>query len=339
MSIRDFTHKKNTKWYLGFVWVMVLSLVLSGCGSKKPKGYKVGILSGLNFLADTADGFKVKMAELGYQEGKNIVYDVQMTDFNMDTYRSILKKFVDDKVDVIVTFPTEASMEGKNAIQGTDIPMVFTYCLIEGMGIVDSVREPGGNITGVRYPGPDIALKRFEVLLQIAPDAKRILIPYQKGYPIVAPQLEELNKTAVAKGVELIEVPAADATDLQSQLDALVKGDDPGADAILIIVEPLAVTPDTFTVLAKYAYQFHLPFGGATTTFGDYSSMYGVDVSSYDSGVLAAPLVDKIFKGTKAGTIPVVSSDSLLQINLKAAQQLGITIPDGLLAQADNIQR
>jgi putative ABC transport system substrate-binding protein len=339
MYNQNFTHKKYRSKYILFVLIVVISLIMSGCGAKKAKTYKVGILSGLNFLVDTTDGFKAKMTELGYEEGKNIVYDVQATDFDMEVYRSILKKFVDDKVDLIVTFPTEASLEGKTAIQGTDIPMVFTYCLIEGMGIVDSVREPGGNITGVRYPGPDIALKRFEVMLQLAPDAKRILVPYQKGYPIVAAQLEALKVAAATAGVELVEAPAVDAADLQAQLDGMVTGDDPGVDAILMIVEPLAVTPDPFVVMAKFAEKYQLPFGGASMGMDVYASVYGINVSGYKSGELAAPLADKILKGAKAGTIPVVSSDSFLAINLKAAQQFGVTVPDDLLSQAVEIVR
>ena len=108
----------------------------------------------------------------------------------MTKYKSVLQKFVADKVDAIFVFPTEASLEAKTATQGTNIPVVFNFAFIEGMGLVDSVRAPGGNITGVRYPGPDIAIKRFEIMRALVPQAKRMLIPYQKGYPIVTPQVE-----------------------------------------------------------------------------------------------------------------------------------------------------
>jgi ABC-type uncharacterized transport system substrate-binding protein len=74
-------------------------------------------------------------------------------------------------------------------------------------------------------------------------------------------------------------------------------------------------------------------------SIGDYATLFGVDVLSRPSGELAAPLADKILKGTQAGTIPVVSSESVLQINLKVAQQIGITVPEGLMAQAYNIIR
>jgi putative ABC transport system substrate-binding protein len=315
-------------------------LIISGCGAEAaPKVYRVGVLSGLNYVADITDGFKAKMTELGYVEGQNIVYDVQKTDFDLAAYKRILQKFVADKVDLIVVFPTEASMEAKAATQGTDIPVVFTFALIEGMGLVESVREPGGNITGVRYPGPDIVLKRFEIMRELAPQAKHVLVPYQKGYPIVAPQLEALRPVAEAAGITLIEVPASNAAELEAELQARAKAADFDLDAILIIVEPLAVVPDAFAVMGKFAAEHQVPVGGALISVGEYDSLFGVNVNTVKVGEQTAPLADKIFKGIPAGTIPVVSAESFLQINYKEAQRLGLTVSDGLLSQADEIIR
>jgi len=159
-------------------------------GRKTPRIYKIGVLNGFDFFGRTVDGFKAKMAELGYVDGENIAYDVQESNVDLDRYRSILQKFADDKVDLIFTFPTEASMEAKKIAQTTGIPVVFSNANIEGMNLVDSIREPGNNTTGVRYPGPDIALGRLEVMMVIVPDAKNILVPYDKNYPNVPPQLE-----------------------------------------------------------------------------------------------------------------------------------------------------
>jgi putative ABC transport system substrate-binding protein len=331
--------RKIGKWYTFLALIVVMGVLLSGCGTQKPKVYRVGILSGLGFVADITDGFKAGMAELGYVEGENITYDVQTTEFDMAVYQSILNKFVADKVDLIVVFPTEASVEAKIATQGTDIPVVFTFALIEGMGLVDSVREPGGNITGVRYPGPDIAVKRFEILREMLPEAKRIWIPYQRDYPIVASQLEVLYPVAEAAGVTLIEFPASSPAELEAELAARAQQDDVGMDAIMFIVEPLAVTPDDYVVIGKFAYEHKIPLGGAFMSVGGYDSIYGVNVKSYDTGLLAAPLADKIFKGTPAGTIPVVSAENFVQFHFTAAQRLGVTIPEGLLSQADEIVR
>lgn len=323
----------------GLLCLGVLILFLGGCNLSKPKVYRVGILSGLNFIADITDGFKAGMAELGYVEGENIVYDVQQTDFDMAAYKTILGKFVEDQVDLILAFPTEASMEAKTAVQGTDIPVVFSFALIEGMGLVDSVREPGGNITGVRYPGPDIAIKRFEILQEIMPEAKRLWVPYQRDYPIVQPQLDVLYPVAAAAGVTLIEFPAENAAELAAELQARAQQADVGMDAIFFLAEPLTVTPENFVVIGRFAHEQGVPIGGALMSVEGYDSIFGVNVKSYDVGGQTAPLADKIFKGTPAGTIPVVSAELFVQINYKAALALGLTVPESILAQADEIIR
>lgn len=311
-------HNKS-KWIL-LIGIAVITVLLSGCVAQAaPRVYRVGILSGLDFVADITDGFKVKMAELGYVEGQNITYDVQTTNFDRATYKKILQKFVDDKVDLILVFPTEASLEAKLATQGTGIPVVFTHTLIDGTDLVKSEHEPGGNMTGVRFPGPDIAIKRFNIMRELAPQAKRMWVPYQKDYPTVNPQLEILRPAAAAAGVILLEAPANNAAELEADLQARVKGDDPGLDAILLLAEPLAVTSDSFAVMGKFAHEHELPIGGSLVSAGGYASIFGVNVNTVETGKQAACLADKILKGTPAGAIPVVSSDSYLQINYDAA--------------------
>lgn len=318
--------------------LLVVVLILSGCGAQAaPKIYRVGVLSGLDFAAPITDGFKAKMAELGYVEGQQITYDVQQTNFDLAAYKKVLQKFVDDKVDLILVFPTEASIQAKALTQGTNIPVVFAFSLVEGTDLIKSVQEPGGNITGVRFPGPDIALKRFEIMRELAPQAKRIWVPYLKGYPNVNPQLNVLRPAAVAAGITLLEAPANSAAEIEADLQGRVKGDDPGLDAILMLAEPLAVTSDTFVVMAKFAYEHKLPIGGSPVVAGDYQSIFGLQSNPFETGKQAASLADKIFKGASAGTIPVVSDESYLQINYKAAQALGVKVPEGLLNQAAEV--
>ncbi len=330
--------------------VLVIILLALGAGlyfltsrvfreTKNEKVYRVGVLSGLNFVADITDGLKEKMADLGYVEGKNVVYDVQKTDFNTEVYEKALEKFVDEDVDVIVSFPTEASIEAKRVGEENNIPVVFTFALIEGMGLVDNVRQPGGNITGVRYPGPDLALERLEIMMELAPNAKRFLVPYQRGYPIVAAQLDMLRSAAQMLGITLVELPADNAAEVRDYFDARVKSDDVGFDVILIIIEPLGVTPDAFEAMAKFAYEHKLPIGGALIAVGNYESIFGVNVDTLAVGRQTAPLVDKILRGIPAGTIPVVSAESYFQIDYTAAQKLGVEVPESLLCRADEVIR
>jgi putative ABC transport system substrate-binding protein len=336
-------HSKSPKLAIvvAFIFILLMTIVISACNPQpESKTYRVGVLSGLEFVsADIITGFEEGMAELGYVEGENIVYDVQRTDFDMDAYRSILQQFVDDGVDMILTFPTEATMEAKTATEGTDIPVVFTFALIDGLGIVDSIREPGGNMTGVRYPGPDVALRRFEILRELVPGATRILMPYQRGYPIVQPQLDILYPAAEAAGVTLIEAPADNGAGLETIFQEYAASGDVGIDAILLLVEPLAASPDGNSVIAKFAGEYQIPLGGFYVPSDGYRSLFGVNADLIASGKQAAPLVDKIFQGIDPGTIPVASAETYFELDYKMAQELGLEVPEGLLVLADEVYR
>ncbi len=319
--------------------ILLVALSISSCGAEETKTYRVGVLAGISFLADIEAGFKDGMAELGYVEGENIVYDVQTTEFDIPAYQSILQKFVDDDVDLIVSFPTEATIEAKAITEGTDIPVVFTFAFIEGMGIVDTIQEPGGNVTGVRYPGVDIALLRYEMLREIMPDATRIVVPYQAGYPIVPPQLEALHAAADADGVTLLEVPASSAEEVAAFLQEQVVSGEPGFDVILFLVEPLATVPEVFLAVADFGKEYQIPTMGIYSSTDGYASIFGVNVDIYGAGLSAAPLADKVLQGTDPATQPVVSSEPYIEIDYSAAQAMGLEIPETLLAKADEIYR
>lgn len=332
-------NKQNWKQKVLFAALLAVILFLTSCSKKPQKIYRVGILCGLDYISVISDSFKDEMTVLGYVEGQNIEYDIQRTNFEPEREEQILKRFVWNKVDLIFTFPTEVSMAAKAVANGTDIPVLFCFANIEGTSLVESVPRPGGNITGVRYPGPDLAIKRFETMLELAPQVKRIWIPYQRGYPIVASQMEALRPVAKAAGFKLIEFPADNAAEIQAELDARRKLDDIGFDAILFVAEPLAVTPDAFEVMGKFADEYKLPIGGALIKVGGYGSIFGINVDIPKTGRQAAMLADKILKGTPTGTIPVVSSESYFEIDYKTAKKLQVEVPKGLLGRADKIIR
>ncbi len=330
-------HSRN-KLQIGctlLVGVILSSLLVSGCAPQKPKVYHVGILSGLDYFSPSADGFKAKMAELGYVEGKNIVYDLQKTNEEPDKEKSILKKFIDQKVDLIFVFPTEPAREAKAAVQGTNIPVLFAGANIEGTDLVKNVREPGGNVTRVRFPGTDMVVKNIEIMHELVPQAKRMWVPYLKDYPTANFQLEALRPAATALGITLVEVPVANVAELQADRQAREKSGDVGLDAIILISTPLVTLPDSVTVINGIGMAHKLPIGGRSTNGG----LYSVTPDNAEAGRLAAPLADKIFKGVSAGTLPVVSPEVYLRINYKAAQELGLTIPEGLLRQAKEVIR
>ena len=319
-------------------WILMLFLLPWNC-AKAPKTYRVGILSGLDFFLETETGFRQKLSELGYKEGTDIVYELHRTNFDPDAEREVLQRYRDQKVDLIFAFPTEVALQAKQVAWGSGIPVVFANAIVEGADIVENIREPGGNVTGVRFPGPDIAVKRLEILRTILPHATRILVPYQQGYPTIESQLEMLRPVAENVGITFTFVAAQHAEDLNNQLAALSDGGNAPVQAILIIPEPLLVSNEGFAVISAFAARHKIPIGGALSIGDERVSLFGVAIDNAAVGRQAAVLADKIFHGVPAGTIPVVSAETYIQVDVVAARQFGVEIPSGLLKQADAILR
>jgi len=334
--------RDNKAFLFGMIILGILlissSIILTGC-AKKEKVYHVGILSGSDIHRAIAGSFKDELTKLGYVEGKDIVYDLENTTFSPDKEEPILKNFVDDKVDLILAYNTEQAIAAKAAAQGTGIPVIFANTFIEGNDLVKSLLEPGGNITGVRYPGPDVAVKRLEVMHELSPQARRIWIPYQKGYPSAPVQLDAIRPVASSLNLTIIEFPSDNLADLESELEnrSNSRSGDIGFDAVLFIADALSGNKNSFDIIANYTRPLKIPVGGAFLTTQDYGTVFAVTVDSAEEGKQAAYLADKIFKGTNAGTIPVVSAEPILIINVKVAQELGINVSEDLLAQANNI--
>jgi putative ABC transport system substrate-binding protein len=339
-------HKLQRKSQM--VWVLLtclvaLALLLSGCGQAKPKVYRVGILSGFDFPGDSvADGFIAAMAELGYVEGENIIYDLQETHVvDMQGYQGITQKFVDDKVDLILSFPSEASLVAKQVAEGSGVPVVFSFAA--GEGLYESVQAPGGDITGVRYPLIEIGISHFEVTMQLVPDAKKVLIPYFTDYPILPPQFEAIAPLAEAAGVTIVKAPVTSGDEMQAFFDNLLAEaaeGEPDIDAIMYLVGPASTSPDIVSVVAQFGAEYQIPVTTGTILGPDDTwTITDINTGFYNSGELAAPLADKIFQGVPAGTIPVVTPEPYLRINYTAAQEFGLTVPEGLLKQADEIIR
>jgi putative ABC transport system substrate-binding protein len=335
--IRNHKFQSRRIWLVTLIFILLSSLLVSGCGAEEePKVYRVGILGGGSMVV-IGDGFKTKMTELGYKEGENIVYDFPE---NQDDMQAVAEQFVADKVDLIFTAgSTPAALTAKAATQGTDVPVVFAYAGIEGTGLVNSVREPGGNITGVRYPGPGTISKRLEILLQIAPEVKRVWIGYDKNSVNSAPTLEVLRPAASALGVTLVEVPATTVEELEADLAARAASADLGVDGLILMPDGLSNSPEGFAMMSQFSAEHKVPLGGSFLYTVEQGAVFGNAENLFYIGELAAPLADKVLKGTPAGTIPVVSPEQELWINYKVAQELGLTVPEGLLSQATEIIR
>ena len=310
-----------------------------GCGKKEQKVYRVGILCSFAPFIDIADGFKAEMAELGYIENKNIVYDTQIAHMNPQQSKQAAAKFVENKVDLIFAFSTEASIEAKQAAQGTGVPVVFAMAGVEGNNLIDSVHRPGGNITGIRYTGPENTVKRFEILRELVPNLKRLYAIYNVNYPANEASLEVLRPFASSVGVKLIEAPITTLEGLKAELRARSESEDIGVDAILIMPDDLSQSPGGFGAIVKFANEHKVPIGGGAGFTADLGAMFSFVPDFFEIGEMSATLADKIFKGTPAGTIMVVTARDRLRLNYKVIRELGLEVPEGLLGRADEIIR
>lgn len=331
--------KKNNYRKIILISLFLISLLFSGCGSKKE--YRVGILHVPGAFNLIRDGFKAKMIKLGYIEGKNIVYvDIEEPlTATQDEVKLLAKKLVDDKVDLILAYPTPPTIGAYAATQGTNIPVVFAVFNVEGSKLIKSVREPGGNMTGVRNPSPEIISKRLKILHEIAPQIKRVWVGYDKNHPNTSLGLEALRLAAADLGIKLVEVPAAILGELQADLTARVKLTDPGFDAIVTMSDGMNQGPEGFAMLKKFAAERKMPLCAGVRSMVQEGAVFANAPDMFNVGELSALLADKIFKGTPAGTIPILTPEQELYINYKEAQRIGLKVPETLLLQAKEVIR
>ncbi len=330
------THRTLATWCAVLAGLGILILLLGGCGGATPKVYHVGIL-GVPSFPDATTGFKAKMTELGYVEGKTIVYDAH--DYDPATAKGILQKFVADKVDLIFAYSTASALDAKAATQGTNIPVVFALATIENSSLVDSQRAPGGNISGARFPAPEITAKRFELLHEMLPQLKRLYVTYDPTYPTAPSVLAALRPDVAAAGVTLIEERISKAEDIAANLKAREASSDIGMDAILILPETLSQSAVGYGAISKFAAAHHIPVVGNIMSQVQQGALFFYAPAVIDGGKEAAMVADKALRGTPAGTIPVATPNSQLVLNYKAAQELGITVPEGILRLASQIVR
>jgi len=321
------------------VLLIVTCVFCSGCNELQEgaKVYRVGIVGGVEAFTEIADGFIDGLTDLGYIQGENIIYDSQIGNYDQAGLENVTNKFVEDKVDLIFVFPTEAAIVAKSSTNNTEIPVVFSIAGVEGNSLVDSVGEPGGNITGVRYPGPDLVVKRFEILLEIAPHIKKHYVPYDPNYPNGPPTLEALRPVAASYGVVLIEDQVTSVEELISSLESLPTSNNSDIDSVQILPELLTQTPSGWSALCNFTQENKLPLVGSMLASAEMGAIFSYCVEFFEVGNSASPLADKVLKGKQAGLIPLVTPEAHLRINYNLTQKLNLTVNDGLLNLADEI--
>ena len=159
---------------------------------------------------------------------------------------------------------------------------------------MDSVRKPGRNTTGLRFPGPETISKRLELLLEFLPWVKRVWIGYDKNYPNTAATLETLRPLSVSKGITLIEVPAESIEDIKADLAHREKRKDMGLDAIILMPDTFNHSPAGWGVIRTFAAEHKIPICGSFLYTVEQGALFGNANDIFKAGELIATLAKKI---------------------------------------------
>ena len=317
----------------------VAAALVTGC-VKAPPVYRIGILIGADTMSGMVESFEGRMTEMGYVAGRNISYDTQKSNADPAGDKRIAARFAAEKVDLVFAFPGPTVGAVKAELQGTRIPIVFANSIVEGTGLVDSVRSPGGTITGVRNPGTELTLKSFESVVQLVPRPARIMVIYDPSYPTTPAALERLRAEAASLHAALQEVPVTRVQDTRAVLAGLEESGDARMSAILLLQDSIPRSTETVEVILQFADAHRVPIaGGPEALVRSGGIVLSVAADAAEMGGLAASLADQVLKGTPAGTISVVSPQPHLYINYRKAVALGLAVPDGLLKQAVEVIR
>ena len=238
------------------------------------------------------------------------------------------------KVDIIVSASPPVSGAAKDAT--VTIPIVMAHDPDPvGNGFVASLARPGGNITGLASFAPELSGKRLELLKEIIPRLARVAVLGYSTEPGYAQVLREIELAAGAFKVQFQYLDVLDPKDIETEFRAAAKG---RADAILVMNSPVFIAHRK--QVADLAVKNRLPAIYYSTEFVEDGGLMSYGVSFTDLFRRAATYVDKILKGTKPADLPVEQPKKFeFIINLKAAKQIGLTIPPNVLARADKVIR
>ena len=317
---------------------MLYALCSSAEAQQPTKIPRIGYLGGTSPSVSAAriEAFRQGLRELGYVEGKNIVLERRHHEGKLDRLPALAAELVRLKVDIIITVGPPAARAAKEATVTIPIVMMQVGDPV-GSGFVASLARPGGNITGLSSLAPELSGKRLELLKEILPKLSRVAVFGSSTSPDNAQSLREVDLAAAALKVKLQYLEVRDdryPKDIETAFRAASKG---RAEVVLMMVAP-AVASSRRTEIADLAVKSRLPViynGRANVEAGGLMS-YGVNLNDLDRR--AATYVDKILKGAKPADLPVEQPTKFeFVINLKAAKQIGLTIPPSVLARADKV--
>jgi putative tryptophan/tyrosine transport system substrate-binding protein len=276
------------------------------------------------------DAFLTGLRDLGYVEGKNFHIEFRFTEGNQDRLPGLLTELIGLNLDVIVTYATGVYAAKRMT---TTIPIVVAGAGdVVAMGVVASLAHPGGNVTGSTFFYPELMAKRLELLKEVVPSMSRAGVLLGRGTASTPNVLEVMGASAKALKVELRPIEVGEPSEFESVFLAWT---DEKTGGFVMSDHPLFGF--NATKIAALAVKQRLPSIGALELPAGGGLMgYGVNFS--DMFRRAAYFVDKILKGAKPGDIPVEQATTFkMVLNHKTAKALGLTIPDRLVAIADEM--
>ena len=320
-----------------FLW---LSVVAALGGTAITDAQQLKKVARIGFLASSSServksrlaAFQQGLRELGYVEGKNVIVEYRSAEGKFERLPEIASELVRLKVDLLVVEGAPAAHATKNAT--SVIPIVIGNAADPvGTGLVASLARPGGNITGLSDFNLGVVTKRLELLKEIVPSASRIAVLWNPTNPTNPLQLKETQTAAPGLGVTLLSLEAKGADDIERAFSAIRK-ERPGA--LIVIGDPMFGTHQKRITQLTIKSRLPAIYGAPESVDAGGLMSYGTNFA--DLFRRAATYVDKILKGTKPADLPVEQPKKFeFIINLKAAKQIGPTIPPNVLARADRV--
>ena len=310
----------------------MLSALSFSVEAQQPKIPRIGYLARGSGLGLHDDAFRQGLRDLGYVEGKNVVTEQRAANGKEDQLPGLAADLVRLKVEVIVALHPRAARAAMNATK--TIPIVFRSSGDPvAQGFIASLARPGGNMTGVTSISTELYGKRLELLKEVLPKASRVAVLRRAGKD--APAMEELQAVARFLRLQLQSLEVRDPDDFERVFKTATGK---GAQGLIPLRDPLFVTQRKRIV--ELAVKSKLPAIYDERDFTEAGGLmsYGTDLA--DVHRRAATYVDKILKGRMPVDLPVEQPMKFeLVINLKAAKQIGLTIPPNVLVRADRVIR
>jgi putative ABC transport system substrate-binding protein len=313
-----------------------LVVCLPAQAQQPAKVWKLGVLVSTSRAqnASREDSLWQGLRQLGYVEGRNVTLEYRYADGQLDRLPELAAELVGLKVDAIVVSGTRAAVAAKQATSTIPIVLAGVGDPVQA-GLISSLSHPGTNVTGVSRLSPDFIGRRVELIKEVVPKTSHMAALSNPDNPAHAANLRQIDIVARALAIELEPVTARNSNEFESAFAAATKE---RADALLLMPDALFHTyPSKIVELAA---KNRLPATYDRSDFVEAGGLMSFAVDIADLSRRAANYVDKILKGANPANLPVdepVRYD--LVINLKAAHDLGLTIPQNVLARADRVIR